>query len=237
MKSPFPGMDPYLEQFWQDVHASLIIYIRDQLEEQLPDNLIARVEERILLETPGAELRAAYPDAKIAERPGRGGGAAVKSRAAVAEPVIVEFDGEPATETFINVVEAGPGHRLVTVIEILSLSNKLPGVSQEQYRDKQRGLSAAGVSLVEIDLLRRGQRVLSVPASAVPPQARATYQACVRRGWRPSRFEVYPMPLRGRLPAIRIPLRETDKDIPLDLQAIVEQAYRKGRYHLSIDYA
>ena len=51
MKSPFPGMDPYLEQFWPDVHASLIIYTRDQLEEQLPANLIARVEERVVFET------------------------------------------------------------------------------------------------------------------------------------------------------------------------------------------
>src|SRR5438552_1377880 len=99
MKSPFPGMDPYLEQFWQDVHASLIIYIRDQLEEQLPGNLIARVEERIVLEVQGEPSPAAYPDVKISERPGRGGGAAIKSRAAVIEPVIVEYDGEPATET------------------------------------------------------------------------------------------------------------------------------------------
>src|SRR5947209_12316382 len=50
MKSPFPGMDPYLEQFWPDIHASLIIYSRDQLEEQLPGSLIARVEERVVVE-------------------------------------------------------------------------------------------------------------------------------------------------------------------------------------------
>ncbi len=51
MKSPFPGMDPYLEQFWPDVHARMIFYACDQLEEQLPGNLIARVEERVVLET------------------------------------------------------------------------------------------------------------------------------------------------------------------------------------------
>jgi hypothetical protein len=45
------------------------------------------------------------------------------------------------------------------------------------------------------------------------------------------------VPLRSPLPAIRIPLRERDQDIRLDLQAILEQAYRKGRYHLTIDYA
>lgn len=235
MRSPFPGMDPYLEQFWQDVHSRLVLYAADQLESQLPDNLACRVEERIALEAEGMKPRSAYPDVKIAERGGRGGAAGVRSSAAVMEPIIVEYD-EPATETFINIVEAGPGQRLVTVIEVLSLSNKLPGEGQNQYRQKQRELAGAGVSLVEIDLLRRGQRVLSVPASMLPPQAETTYLACVRRGGR-SRFELYPMPLRSALPAIRIPLRETDDDIRLDLQAVVEQAYRKGRYHLSVHYA
>src|SRR5581483_484958 len=120
-------------------------------------NLIARVEERIVLESQEAAPHARYPDVKLAERPGRGAAIAVKSRAAAAEPVVVELNGEPATETFINIVESGPGHRLVTVIEVLSLANKLPGDGQAQYREKQRELSAAGVSLVEIDLLRRGQ--------------------------------------------------------------------------------
>src|SRR4051812_14064127 len=96
MKSPFPGMDPYLEQFWPDIHASLIIYARDLLEEQLPGNLIARVEERIVFETEDDEPRAAYPDVKIAEYPREGSSAvAVLSQAAVSEPVIVEYRGEP----------------------------------------------------------------------------------------------------------------------------------------------
>ena len=237
MKSPFPGMDPYLEQFWPDIHASLIIYSRDQIEEQLPGNLIARVEERVVLETE-EDPHGVYPDVKITERPGRGsmvGG--VASKASVIEPVIVQYRGEPATETYLNILEAGPGQRLITVIEILSLSNKLAGEGQQQYRRKQRELEKTGVSLVEIDLLRSGRRVLSVLQSHVPPRGKATYQACVRRGWLPRRFEVYPMSLRNPLPALHIPLRKEDEDVRLDLQAVLDQAYRKGRYHLTIDYA
>jgi hypothetical protein len=238
MKSPFPGMDPYLEQFWPDIHASLIIYSRDQLEEQLPPSLIARVEERVVFETE-PDPHAVYPDVKIAERRGRGNGpaTAVLTKPSVAEPVIVEYDGEPATETYINILEAGPEQRLVTVIEMLSLSNKLPGEGQRQYRQKQKELRDSGVSLVEIDLLRRGERVLSIAPSRIPPRARTTYQICVRRGWLPRRFEIYPVPLRDPLPSIRIPLREKDEDIRLDLQAILEQAYRKGRYYLTVEYA
>jgi hypothetical protein len=228
-------MDPYLEQFWLDVHAGLMIYIRDQLEEQLPANLIARVEERIVFELEEDVLQARYPDIKITEQPGRGNGrVAVVGKAAVAEPVIVECD--PVAETFIQILEAGPEQRLVSVLEILSLANKLPGECQDEYRRKLSELRDTGVSLVEIDLLRRGERMLGVPKWLIPPRARTTYQVCVRRGWKPYTFEIYPVPLRRPLPSIRIPLRKTDDDIRLDLQAVLEQAYRKGRYHLTIDY-
>jgi hypothetical protein len=215
----------------------LILYACDQIEEQLPDDLIARVEERVLLET-DEDPRGVYPDVKITERR-RGRGAAapeVISQTAVMKPVIVYYE-EPATETCLNILEAGPGQRLITVIEILSLTNKLAGEGQQQYRLKQKALEATGISLVEIDLLRGGRRVLSVRQSLVPAHARATYQACVRRASQPGRFEVYPMPIRKPLPGLSIPLRETDTDVHLDLQAVLDQAYRKGRYHLTIDYS
>ena len=79
--------------------------------------------------------------------------------------------------------------------------------------------------------------MLNVPPSRIPVRARTTYQVCGRRGWRPEQCEVYPVPLRGPLPAIRIPLRRKDEDVRLDLQAVLEQAYRKGRYALTINYA
>jgi hypothetical protein len=198
MRSPFPGMDPYLERHWRDIHASLIIYTRDQLEDQLPDNLIARVEERLVLESDDV--------------------------------------GEPAVETFINIIDPSTDHWLVKVIEILSLANKLPGEGQRLYRQKQQELRAAQISLVEIDLLRKGQRVLTLPASLIPRQIRSTYQACVRRGWTPDSHEIYALPIRAALPVIRIPLREHDEEIRLDLQAVLDQAYRKGRYYLTINY-
>src|SRR5436305_1570999 len=112
--SPFPGMDPFLEQHWQDVHARLILYACDQLEDQLPGNLIARVEERVVLETDDLDTRSVYPD------------------------VIVQYRSEPATETFINILDPASDCKLVTVVEILSLANKLAGKGQRQYRQKQR---------------------------------------------------------------------------------------------------
>src|SRR5438132_8180930 len=68
MPSPFPGMDPYLEAHWRDIHASLIIYARDSLQGVLPGSLRARVEESVLLETPlGIGDHALYPDVRVVE--------------------------------------------------------------------------------------------------------------------------------------------------------------------------
>ena len=45
------------------------------------------------------------------------------------------------------------------------------------------------------------------------------------------------MSLRERLPTIRVPLRPTDMDSALNLQALIDQCYERGRYGKSIDYA
>jgi hypothetical protein len=238
MKSPFPGMDPYVELCWGDFHSRLVMYACDQLEDQLPGKLIARVEERLVVELGDDDGRSIYPDVRIAEQPSskNAGGVALVETPPATEPFIVHFSSEPATETFINILEPGTRSRLITVIEILSLSNKLPGEGQRKYKKKQTELKKAKVSLVEIDLLRCGNRVFSLPASRIPRRIRTTYQVCVRRGWQPDEFEVYRVPLRAPLPSVRIPLRKKDQDIRLDLQSIFELAYRKGRYYSSINY-
>src|SRR5262249_25798448 len=101
MKSPFPGMDPYLEQSWRDVHAALIIYSRDQLQSQLPGDLYARVEERIVLESDEAWRQSRYPDVRVVEYP-HGGLASTSEEAglALAEPVEIHYEVEPITETY-----------------------------------------------------------------------------------------------------------------------------------------
>src|SRR5207244_3235598 len=147
MKSPFPGMDPYLEQHWRDVHASLIIYIRDQLQPNLPADLLARVEERVFVESEEGEGRSMYPDVRVVEH-GRGGAAPPpgESAVAVAEPLLIHVSDEPATETFLEILDVGSGNRVVTVVEVVSVSNKLAGEGQDQYVQKQRELAAGHVS-------------------------------------------------------------------------------------------
>src|SRR5947209_3184336 len=101
MASPFPGMDPYLEAHWRDIHARLIIYASDALQGALPSSLRARVEERVLLETPeGIAEHPLFPDVRVLEYgPRRGLRTRPEGAAIVAEPLLVEAEIEPAPET------------------------------------------------------------------------------------------------------------------------------------------
>lgn len=236
MPSPFPGMDPYLESHWGDVHHSFITYARDQLRPLLPPDLRARVEERLFVESSAGVGRILIPDVHIHQRGRRQPGpAAAGSRPGTAEPLVLELD-EPVTQGSIEIIDAASGNRVVTVIEVLSLTNKDAGEGCDLYLQKRQEARAARVSLVEIDLLRGGRRLLPVAPERLPRAYRTPYQVCTWRGWQPTAVEIYRLPLRERLPKISVPLRPTDADVPLDLQAIVEQCYRNGSYEDDIDY-
>jgi hypothetical protein len=229
-------MDPYLEQHWGDVHHSLVTYARDHLQKMLPKDLRARVEERVFVESLQDGRRPIIPDVRVLERMERKskrGTAAMPL--ATAEPLILLID-EEVTQGYIEIRDASSGHRVVTVIEVLSPANKVPGEGQEKYLQKRHELRDGRVSLVEIDLVRTGTRPLPVPLDTLPPPFRTTYHVWVRRGWELLKVEIYRAPLRERLPVIRIPLRQTDTDVPLDLQALIEECYRNGNYEDDIDY-
>jgi hypothetical protein len=238
MASPFPGMDPYLEQFWGDVHQSLVTYARDQLQSVLPGDLRARVEERVFVESPEGQERSIYPDIRVVERgrKSKGGKPPAQSGVAVAEPLRIRLPDEPVTQGYIEIIDLTTGRRVVTVIEVLSPSNKLPGPGRKLYERKQQECRDGNVSLVEIDLLRSGPWVLAVPEYLVPASYRAPYRVCVFRRHDEALGEVYRVPLRERLPVINVPLREADADVRLDLQLLIDLCYRNGGYDDDVDY-
>jgi hypothetical protein len=231
-RSPFPGMDPYLEKYWHGVHHSLCTYARDALQPQIQPALFAEIDERLVVEAVARRDHAVQPDVSITEhepwRVREEGGVALE-----AEPLVV-YDDEPVREGFILITESGAGGRLVTAIEFLSPTNKLPGKGQEKYLQKQEEYIEGGVNLVEIDLVRRGQHIIT-GYDRIPDSHRTTYQACVRRANK-AKTEVYAIPLQRALPIIRIPLREGDADARLNLQAILDQTYHNGAYGSRIDY-
>jgi hypothetical protein len=233
LKNPFSGMNPFFEQQWRDAHSSLITYVRDTLQERLPPDLIARAEEEEGVTVGAGAITATYrPDVQVREpwnlkEPAATGFASASSPPA-SEPVRVLLEEE--VERWVEVRNASG--RLITVLELLSPSNKLESGDRERYLTKRRRFIRAGANLVELDLVRQGKPVFPAPVQSVLREAGACYGVCVFRAANRSEQEVYPVRLRDRLPVIRIPLRPADSDVTLDLQALIDHCHERGRYHL-----
>jgi hypothetical protein len=144
------------------------------------------------------------------------------------EPILVSFQEEIARWLEIHDVTG----RLITVLELLSPGNKLESAERDQYRRKRQSLTSSGVNLVEIDLVRQGASVFPEGVRTVLRQVSVGYGICVFRAARSMAYEVYPIRLRDRLPAIRVPLRPTDSDVVVDLQPLINRCHERGRYHL-----
>ena len=235
MSTIFPGMDPYLEdpRIWPGVHNSLIVYIRDQLRPLLRPRYIAAVEDRVYIEGPPREV---IPDVWIRRAgPGEGGRAAAVLDADA--PAVIRAGPIEVHETYIEILDRYSDQAVVTVIEVVSPSNKYAGAGRDAYLDKQREVLRSRAHLVEIDLLRGGPHVLAIPERLAMTLGGYASLTCVNRarGGR-EEFELYPRGLRDRLPRIRIPLAGDDPDVPLDLQAALAQTYEAGSYRDRLRY-
>lgn len=239
MSMIFPGMDPYLEesQLWRSVHATLIVYLRDQLQPLLRPRYVATVEERVFVEGPD---RGVMPDVWVTRTPPRSGAAAGLAVADVEfdEPQHVEATLEEISESYIEILDLHSGQNLVTLIEVTSPTNKSMGAGRDSYLAKQEEVRGSPVHLVEIDLLRGGIHVLAVPEATVRKKWAYDYLISVNKsGPKRSLFDVYPRTLRQRLPRMRIPLADGDPDVRLDVQAALAQVYEAGCYRDRIDYS
>lgn len=233
-ENPFPGMNPFLEQRWGDVHTALIAYSRDLLQDRLPDELRARMQERVLVESEDDDLyeRSFYPDVHVFERQsGRSSGTAL----AEADPWVIHLPQDLIKHTYLEIIDAHSGGRVITIVEFLSPSNKIEGAGRRLYLQKQDEAQSAGVNLVEVDLLRGGLAATLAKPDYIDPHKRTPYHVSVFRAMRPWQLEYYPGAMRAKLPTVRIPLRPRDMDISLDLQELINLCYRRGRYD-DIDY-
>ncbi|MEK7255309.1 MAG: DUF4058 family protein, partial [Bacteroidota bacterium] len=70
MKSPFPGMDPFLEgDDWHEVHHMLAAVIKELLAAVLPLRYVAKIERYNYTDTEAGEnLRVVYPDVEVLEK-------------------------------------------------------------------------------------------------------------------------------------------------------------------------
>jgi hypothetical protein len=230
-------MDPWLErpELWPNVHNSLIAAIRDQLAPLVRPRYFVDVESRTTLLS-GPDVDRVYePDVTVhatsLRTAGRGSGVAVLERTQV-QPVkvIVPVDDEAIEETFLSIKEL-PGRKLVTVLEVLSPTNKKTKDARTEYLDKRPDLIRSKVNFVEIDLLRGGE---PMPLIDAPPPD--DYRILIHRARPQKRAVVYAFPWTIPIPAIPIPLLPNDTEPILELNEVLHSLMDRAGYDLVIDY-
>ena len=235
MPSPFPGMDPYLESpmYWRGVHSKLIAAINTELNLTLPEGYFSEIEEHDWLQVEEKEDRELLgkPDvflmrANGASRTGKRGGIAV------AEPTThaVLPQGRRRTQKYVKIV-ARDNVTVVTVIEILSPANKSSG--RATYLAKREEYFAARTNLVEIDLLRDGERM----PMGRPSSPGGDYYVVVARSKDFPGVDVWQFTVRDPIPPIPVPLKERDGDVALRIQKLFDELYDVNRYAKRIDYS
>lgn len=230
MPTPFPGMDPYIESWiWGSFHSNLITAIYDRLNPRLPKRFIASTELFVWRVDNSERLLMGGPDVFVSDRdpvPGSGG------VATLAAPINTVLPGVVRKQRYVKIIDSEE-RRVVAVIEILSPSNKTGGEDGQMYRLKREEYLASGISLVEIDLLRAGQR----PPLGDPAPPISDYYVLVHRGWERSRIGIWPVSVRETLPLMPIPLDPDVAELTIDLRACIDHVYDFGRYAEQLDYS
>jgi hypothetical protein len=236
MPSPFPGVDPFLEEqgYWEEFHSKYINYTQEALAERVPDAYEVRIEERlsVIYEPESGLNREVWPDVAVVRSAGAQAAGLIPSGTVTMEPVTLALPRYRLEEVIEHRIEIRRlrDRELVTVIELLSPSNKeAPG--DRLYSKKRLELIYQPVHLVELDLLICGKRL---PMEDELPKGH--YYAFVSRAERRFLSDVYTWSIRDPLPTIPIPLTAPDPDIPLNLAEIFATVYQRARYERSIDY-
>jgi len=217
----FPGMDPFIEsQRWMEFHNSLITGIQQALSALLVPQYNVIAETYIYL-----NMR---PDVSVHR--GRAGTEPFEqSSLAIADAtrVITPAISDPDNHTSVEIRD--DEGKLVTVVEVLSPANK--GKHRDRYLANRDSILYSDVHLIEIDLLRGGQRM----EAEISTEGYAIFVARSQTD-SPHRGELYEIGLRDALPVIPVPLKPGDPDVPLDMPGLFRNLYIQSRYRLQLDY-
>lgn len=222
-------MNPYLEQasVWEDFHSRFMTYISEVLSPLVRPNFFVKLEEKVFIHEPSYEERRKLlgkPDVSILQAPAQSEVAVLERTATAISPLVAKIpDTEFERHSQIEIRDRH-SRKLVTLIELLSPSNKRYGPDREQYLMKRSVLFCCPTSIVEIDLLRGGPRL---PISGVPP---CDYLVSVIRPETRPDIAAWPLQLRDRLPVIPIPLTADFPDVPIDLQHLLHRVYDIAGY-------
>ncbi len=232
MPSPFPGVDPYLEnpEFWPEVHHRLITAIAIAIGPALRPKYRVAIEKRIYLSDAEDSDFLAIPDVTVFSKPSTVSQSAATATLPYVEPITVTVPIlEEAREGYLELREVGT-NRVITVIEILSPKNKRTEKGKEEYENKRQEVLRSSSHLVEIDLLRAGRQM------PVTGGSNTDYRILISRGNRPPRAQLYAFTVREEIPPFLLPLQPGDVEVYVELQALFAEIYDQAGFDLSIDY-
>jgi hypothetical protein len=236
MPSPFPGMDPYLENpsRWPEFHGALLFCFRAALNAVLPPRYVASVDLHVWLHEPDAETRTRIgkPDVYLTDQPGTTGPASGGATATLPAPAVVLLPVvRRVGPRYLRILDS-LDRRVVTVVELLSPSNKDLGADRDQYLAKRNEYLATGLNLVEIDLLRAGHR----PSLGEPMPPPGAYLVFVSRAADFPQVGIWTFTIRDALPEIPVPLDPEDGVASLALKPCLDKVYDEARYATILNY-
>jgi hypothetical protein len=241
MRSPFPGMNPFLEApyHWQPFHTMFLGTLQQQLSTLLPSGFVSRPEQRVYIVPDEREIR---PDvitfATASNRPN----SSSSGRVAIAErqtpPERAPRSVRQVTERFLEIRDVRHGSReVIAIIELLSPANKEGGsVGRSEYQRKQKAVLTSTTHLIEIDLLRGGEHTVYVPQSVLREYGSYDYVVTLSDATQPEEFLFWRIPLQEALPVIDIPLTEDTPTLKLDLQQVFDLCWATNHLDADIDY-
>ncbi|MDQ2997834.1 MAG: DUF4058 family protein [Chloroflexota bacterium] len=236
MTTPFPGMDPYLEHpaLWEDVHTRLIVAIADSLGPQVRPHYRVAVERRTYLAVfaPEEYELVGKPDVLISGSQQRVTSSMPEITTRVMPRIGELVMPDEITERYLEVRDVVTSE-VVTVLELLSPTNKLTREGRSQYERKRLKVLGSATHLIEIDLLRAGE---PFPMRIQSDGSRPLYRIVVSRSQDRPRAEVYLFDLPDPIPEIPIPLRANEADAVLPLNQVLHDMYDRAGYDQILNY-
>ncbi len=239
MLSPFPGMNPYLEnpELWAEVHHRLISAIAIHLAPALRPKYRVAIEKRTYFSEGDRAIEVGIPDVAILtqERSAQGRSTGLSSAVATAaDPKLTGLTvtlpiAQEVKEGYLEIREIATG-RVVTSIEVLSPSNKRAGVGRDAYETKRQRVLSSQSHLVELDLLRGGKAMAMIHSQGYD------YRILVSRAQQRPQAQLYGFDLPDAMPIVPLPLADQDDEPLLDLHQLLDDIYEQAGFDLSIDY-
>ncbi|MFB2897376.1 DUF4058 family protein [Aerosakkonemataceae cyanobacterium BLCC-F50] len=233
MPSPFPGMNPYLEdpELWSEVHHRLITAIADALAPSLLPKYYVAIEKRTYLSDIEDSVLVGIPDVAIFSR--RSNNSETRSTLTLTsqtEAITVTIpQPEEIRESYLAIKETGTGV-VVTVVEILSPKNKRSKEGREAYERKRQQVLASLTNLVEIDLLRNGKPMRIIE------KIQSDYRILISRSDRRPSASLYAFNLPDQIPSFPLPLQSRETEPLIELQSLLNGVYDRAGFGLRVDY-